>query len=517
MKDMTSLLRSKLSDYVNSFNDQDEVPFSNLIQNDDAFDYLISQIPLIDCPDSEIEEIYYFRWWVLRKHWKSTEKGHVLTEFLTQVPWSGAYNTINCPACFHIREARWLNDSKGWLKEYIDFWLNGDGDADSYSAWYAHAVWEYCTLRNDFEYGIEKLPALVDYFERREKTHLHQSGLYWSIDDRDGMEYSISGSGLRPTVNSYAYGDAMAISFLAKLAGDDKLSQHYKNKANKLKERMDILLWDKDFYKTIPMNGANGESFSQRPKVDKQNDVKELVGFIPWYFNLPNEGREAAFDYLMRTDAFFAPAGLTTAEQCHPRFMENHDHECLWNGPVWPYATSQTLVAVANLLRNYNQSIILKEDYYKLLLQYAKSQHLTNDDGRMIPWIDENIDPFTGRWLSRDILQSWGWQKHLGGYERGKDYNHSLFCDLVLSGLLGIETNESGKLEVLPIIPDWWEYFWVENVRLRDKSYRIVYDKNGDHYGIGKGIVILEIEKQLYENSTLTDAVFIFMVEMTVI
>lgn len=495
MKNMTLALRNKLSSYVDSFNSQDELPFSNLISNNEAFDYLFEEIPLIDCPDPEIEEIYYFRWWVLRKHWKLTDKGHVLTEFLPQVPWSGPYNTINCPACFHIREARWLNDSKGWLKEYIDFWLNGQGDADSYSAWYAHAVWEYCTLCNDFEYGIAKLPALVDYFERREKTHLHRSGLYWSVDDRDGMEYSISGSGLRPTINSYAYADATAISRLAEIAGNYELSQRYKEKANRLKELIDELLWDKDFYKTIPMSNTNDEAFTHRPIVDKQNDVKELVGFIPWYFNLPSDGKEVAFGALMQTSGFLAPFGLTTAEQSHPRFMEKHEHECLWNGPVWPFATSQVFVAVANLIRNYKQDVISKDDYYNILLQYAKSQHRTNDDGKKIPWIDENIDPFTGSWLSRDILKSWGWQKHLGGYERGKDYNHSLFCDLVLSGLLGIGINEKGELSASPIIPDRWDYFWVENISFKGKKYRVVYDKSGEHYGIGKGIMISEIEK----------------------
>ena len=45
-----------------------------------------------------------------------------------------------------------------------------------------------------------------------ETTNLKENGLFYQIDDRDGMEYSISGNGMRPTINSYMCGDAKAIS-----------------------------------------------------------------------------------------------------------------------------------------------------------------------------------------------------------------------------------------------------------------------------------------------------------------
>jgi len=54
------------------------------------------RIPLLDCPDKTIEKTYYYRWWTLRKHWKETPDGHILTEFLPSVGWAGPYNSINC-------------------------------------------------------------------------------------------------------------------------------------------------------------------------------------------------------------------------------------------------------------------------------------------------------------------------------------------------------------------------------------------------------------------------------------
>lgn len=86
-------------------------------------------------------------------------------------------------------------------------------------------------------------------------------------------------------------------------------------------------------------------------------------------------------------------------------------------------------------------------------------------------------------------MESWGWQAEKGGFERGKDYNHSLFCDLVLSGLFGIDVKD-GNLSVNPLIPDSWEYFRVENLNVGGKRYRIIYDKTGKHYKNEKGIKI---------------------------
>jgi len=42
--------------------------------------------------------------------------------------------------------------------------------------------------------------------------------LFWQIDDRDGMEVSVGGSGKRATINSYMYGGAKAIAKIAAMA-----------------------------------------------------------------------------------------------------------------------------------------------------------------------------------------------------------------------------------------------------------------------------------------------------------
>ena len=103
---MKVLDESKLRDYVEQFNIDDDELYSN-IGNEDTFKFLQTNIPLFECPDIDIERTYYFRWWTYRKHIKKTEDGYVITEFLPDVPWAGKHNTISCPAAHHYYEGRW--------------------------------------------------------------------------------------------------------------------------------------------------------------------------------------------------------------------------------------------------------------------------------------------------------------------------------------------------------------------------------------------------------------------------
>ena len=148
---MITDLKAKLKGYVDRFNAEDEELHPQLIRNAEAFEYLAENVPLLDCPDKTIEKTYYFRWWTLRKHWKDTSDGRILTEFHPDVGWAGPHNSINAAVGHHIRESRWLRDPEKWVREYILFWLDRKGDSLSYHVWYAVALEEYLRLHPDKE------------------------------------------------------------------------------------------------------------------------------------------------------------------------------------------------------------------------------------------------------------------------------------------------------------------------------------------------------------------------------
>ncbi|MFA5189439.1 MAG: glycosyl hydrolase family 65 protein [Verrucomicrobiia bacterium] len=495
----------KLQTYVGQFNAADNELYRQHVPNVKAAEFLRANVPRFECPDAEIERTYYFRWWTYRKHIKDTPDGFVITEFLPAVGWAGKHNTISCPAGHHLYEGRWLRDPK-FLDDYSVFWFRKGGEPRRYSFWAADAIRARSLVSGDVSLPRELLPDLIANYRAWEtnapsqggilryiatqpdkpRAHLDSCGLFWQLDDRDGGEVSIGGHGYRPTINSYMFGDAQAIAAIADAAGKADMARQFREKAARLKRLVQSRLWDAQaqFFKTLP-----------RGEIAQFVDVRELHGYTPWYFNLPDVSRAVAWKQVMDPKGFYAPFGLTTAEQRHPKFtIAYKGHECQWNGPSWPFATAITLTAMANLLNSAPQDAVDKRDYFNLLRIYARSHRLKLDDGSVVPWIDENLNPLTGDWISRTRLKSWEngtWSARKGGVERGKDYNHSTYCDLIITGLVGLRPRADDTVEVNPLAPDDWDYFCLDNIAYHGRTLTILWDKTGQRYGKGQGLRVL--------------------------
>jgi hypothetical protein len=353
-----------LANYVAAFNHHDQELYPQHVPNAAAWAWLRQNVPLLECPDKELEEIYYFRWWTFRKHLKQTPDGFVITEFLPPVGWAGKHNTISCAAGHHFREGRWIHDPT-YLDDYARFWFRKGGDPRRYSFWAADSVWACRLVTGDDQLARDLLPDLIQNYHGWEREQRDANGLYWQVDGRDGMEVSISGAlqpqaeGYRVTINSYQYGDALAIARIAESAGLRETADTFRARAAELKRLVQSRLWDAEarFYKVLPR--GEGTTLS---------DARELHGYTPWYFNLPDPEQSVAWRQLRDPQGFGAPFGPTTAEQRHPKFAVSYQgHECQWNGPSWPYATAITLTALANLLHGEPQAFVSRDDYLALL------------------------------------------------------------------------------------------------------------------------------------------------------
>ena len=457
---------------VDQFATQDKSPFKTLIGNDEAWTWMHDNVPFFECPQPQIQEIYAFRWWSYRKHIAQTAGGHVITEFLPPVPWAGKDNTINCAAGHHIYEGRWLRDQT-IVKDYLAFWFQPGAQPRKYSFWAADATWAFYLATGDDAFPKELFDKLAANYTGWQHEHFAKEiGLYWQTDNLDGMECSVGGNGFRPTINSYMYGDAVALGHLARLAGKDNEAQRFDDDAAKIKEAVQTKLWNSkaSFFET-----AQG-----KPGQLALANVREQVGFVPWYFNLPDadKGFEAAWKQILDPQGFSSPYGPTTVERRNPQFMKAFPHDCLWNGPSWPFATSQTLTAMANLLNNYSQNVITPQDYVAQLTIYAQSQYR---DGQ--PWVAEDLDALTGKWIVDK--------------PRSVYYNHSTFCDLVITGLVGLRPRPDNQVEVNPLAPSDWDYFCLENVSYHGHLLTIFYDRTGQHYRLGKGLFLLDNGKAI--------------------
>ncbi|MDQ3812572.1 MAG: glycoside hydrolase [Armatimonadota bacterium] len=428
--------------------------------------------PLFECPDKAVEEIYYYRWWTYRKHIKQTPAGFVVTEFLVPVSHAGPYNTISCAFGHHLAEGRWLRDQM-FLDDYVRFWFRGDNGQPQphfhqFSSWAASAIYERFLVNGDEEFVTSLLDDFVVDYRLWEQECQTPEGLFWQFDVRDGMEESISGSRtekhLRPTINSYMFGNARAIAAIARLAGKAGLAQEFDQKAARIKQLTQQRLWD-----------PSAKFFKVRKESGELSDVREAIGFIPWYFSLPDAGYEAAWTQLTDEAGFRAPYGITTAERRHPEFRTHGIGTCEWDGAVWPFATSQTLVALGNVLRHYHQSVVTSRDYFEQFLTYARSQYRNGK-----PYIGEYLDEKTGEWIK------------VKDGERSRYYNHSTFADLLITGVVGLRPRADGVVEVHPLLPDGiWEWFCLDGVPYHGRTLTILWDATGKRYGHGAGLRVL--------------------------
>ncbi|SMD03436.1 MGH1-like glycoside hydrolase domain-containing protein [Pedobacter nyackensis] len=483
---------AKLKKYVDYFNSIDTEAVKNYVPNAQSFDWLSQNVPLLDCPDEVLEQNYYYRWWSFRKHLVKTPEGFIFTEFIEPVKHAGKYNSISCALGHHIYEGRWLKNTD-YLKEYIDFWLYHADVGQSkqrfhqFSSWIDDAVYQNYLVTPDTEHLKRILPALDADYGKWEKERQLKSGLFWQFDVKDGMEESVSGSrkdqNRRPTISSYMYGNAKALASMADIAGDKALAQKYNGKTAQLKKLVQDSLWDnKDsFFKTKHPNG-------------KLAHAREAIGFVPWDFDLPADkpAYAKAWDQLLDTAGFKAPWGLTTAERREPTFRtRGSGHSCEWDGALWPFASSQTLKGLANLLTNYKKhGKMTAKVFYDELHQYARS-HQKNGK----PYLGEYQDEKNGEWLK-------------GDNPRSSFYNHSTFCDLVINDLIGIKPRLDNAFGFYPLIPEGrWDWFLLENVTYHGKTLTLLWDKTGNKYNKGKGLRIYADGKEIYQSAKLKPAI----------
>lgn len=468
--------------YADYFNRMEDEPIQQAIPNEKSWNWMEENIPLFACPQDNFEEMWYFRWWSLRKGIRETPQGYVINEFLVQRSYSDKHNMIACAVGHHINELRWIADQR-YIDQYLKVWLRGnEGKPMSklmkFSSWIPYALYERYLVNGDMDYLMEMLPDLDAHYQEWENTQRWPEGLYWQGDVQDGMEESLSGGrkikNARPTINSYMYGNAVALSQMYTLQASTQTAPEakaeslrkaalYQAKADTLRALVQNRLWNPEdkFFETRWIK--NGEICG----------IREAIGFIPWYFHLPQTGKGYEEAWLQVTDekGFLAPYGLTTAERRDPNFRTHGVGKCEWDGAVWPFASSQTMTAMANVLNDYPQSYINDSIYFSLMNLYVESQY---HRGR--PYIGEYLDEVTGYWLKGDQLRS-------------RYYNHSTFADLVVTGLMGLRPESGNSLSVNPLIPqNQWDWFCMDRIPYRGHSICILWDKDGSHFKKGAGL-----------------------------
>ena len=464
-----------------------------LLNHTEDADWYLRNIPFLEVPDTAIQQVYYYRWQTYKEHliYTTPQVQWLSTEFLSPASYGAAYGGINAAAGHHITEGRWLWNTE-YVKSDINYWLRGPGQsakpqdeehnrdtadwAHEYSFWAASSIWQWYLATGDRAFVTSLLPQLAKQYEGWSNHFDRALGLYWQVPVWDATEYTAAslessdpyhgGAGFRPTINAYQFGDAKAIASIARLANDNTTASLYTQRATALQNATIQHLWDPSRQFFFHMARDNNPAHTLL-------DTREEQGFVPWMFELPKPEQSSAMAQLLDPQGFNTSYGPPTTEKRSHWYMQDATHCCHWNGPSWPYETSQTLTGLANLLIDYpKQQAISNNDYIALLHTYAATQY-RNDE----PYIAEAHAPEEDRWIYDS-------QKH------SEDYNHSTYIDNVIAGLIGLRGQPDNTLVIAPLAPASWDYFALEHVPYHGHSITVLWDKKGTRYHQGKGLSI---------------------------
>jgi hypothetical protein len=450
------------------------------------------RIPFFASDDPRIDAVYYYRWALYRAHQRDLgAEGFISTEFLDDVSWQREpYASLNDATGFHLGEGRWLRDGR-YAHDYIDFMYRGGNDRH-FSDYMADSVYGLYLVDGGRAAATRHLSAMRHIYRLWDERFDWTKGLYWVEPLLDATEYTVSsidasggkdgfrgGDAFRPSINSYMFANARALSRLAAMAGDKAMAVEFAARADAIRQRVLADLWSE------PLT-----HFIDRYQVDNNNvkywspiRARELVGYVPWAFDLPPDDPvfASAWKHLLSPTGFAGKAGLRTVEPGYEYYMRQYRYlgaapECQWNGPIWPYQTTQVLLAMGNLLDHYTQSVVTRGDYLRLLRQYAALHY----QGNRLD-LEEDYHPETGR--------------PIVGLDRSHHYFHSGYIDLILTGVVGIRPRADDVLEVNPLLPQPSERGAMRWFRMQDVAYHghrvsITWDADGRRFGLGKGLSV---------------------------
>jgi hypothetical protein len=451
------------------------------------------RIPFFESSDPKIDEVYYYRWGLFRAHQRDLgAQGYITTEFADDVDWQRhPFASLNDASGFHIAEGRWLNDRR-FTDDYVNFMYEGGNDRH-FTDHMADSVWGRYLVDGDREAVLAHLKTMRHVYRLWDEKFDFDRGLYFVEPLLDATEYTVSsidasggkdgfrgGDAFRPSVNSYMFANARALSRMAEMAGDTAMAKEYAGRAKALRTRVLADLWNPKLGHFTDRHQLTNEHVKYWDPIRN----RELVGYLPWMFDLvPDEAKYSqAWAHLLDPQSLAGKAGMRTVEKNYEYYMRQYRYlgtarECQWNGPIWPYQTTQVLTGMANLLDHYDQrGPVTRSEWMRELRLYTQ-MHFQN--GKLD--LEEDYDPETG--------------KPIVGLDRSHHYFHSGYLDLILSGLVGIRPRADDVLEVNPLLPAVGDpqalaWFRVERVPYHGHEVSVTWDADGTHYGRGRGLAI---------------------------
>ena len=408
--------------------------------------FFTDEIPRFSCSDRQLEQLYYFRWFLL----KFSTAGGNLGYYKYPVVMEGraAYQTYCCySAPFMALDMNWAKDPQIGFGHFANM-IHCQYE-DGRFPWYSAPNTNRVPLHHKSASGNSFLPAAAwEHYKihgdqkRIEKVYDgFAKNINWWISDRDsnknglfliddqletGMDDIFSNQVPYESVDatSYAYMNLTALAGMAKILGNQADAQKWENYAKKTKQAVLTKLWNK-----------KNNFFSHRdPRTGDFSTIQSIAGFYPFFSRLADKEHLVCLNHLFNENEFWAKYPVPSISMDDPKF----DPQGFWMGPSWPAATCHVVEGLAWAAKNLDSS--LTKNAAELFQRAAKNYFTPKID------FHERYDPLTGKPLSKF-----------------RDYMHSWWIDLIIKHVVGFTPRADAKLELKPL-PLGLDYFAMEGI-----------------------------------------------------
>jgi hypothetical protein len=450
-------------------------------------------IPQFECSNRTLNELYGFRWFLLRF---STAGGN-LGYFKYPVVMEGrqAYQTYCCySAPFMAFDLNWANDARYGFGHIANM-LHAQYE-DGRFPWYTSPRTNKVPLHHASASGLSLLPwaAWKHYLIHGDKKLLAElypgmkKNMQWWIKDRDphgtglfqiddqletGMDDLFRWQGKEKPkryeaidASCYAYLNLLGVSNMARELGHKEDERYFHEYAVKTRQAINRDFWD-----------AQAKCWKDRnPQTKQLANYICITAFYPFFAGVAGPKELSVLrDYLLNPNRFWLPYPVPALPKDHPQFNPNG----FWQGPSWPAATSHVVEGFATTAKRLDRS----------LLPQAGELFLKAANVHMTPRADfyERYNPLTGQPLSTF-----------------RDYMHSWWIDNILRHAAGFMLEDNGSLIIDPL-PLGLEYFTLKGAKWGGKKVDMLWRNPAMKEpppSIPPGLTVLVDGKKVLEDAT---------------
>ena len=448
--------------------------------------WFFDNVPYFDASDPAFKKMWYYRWWVVRFNLTQADTPD-LQGYRFYEGKLGFDNEISFAVPVQLKELTYLRDPEFGLQQAENSYRNLSGGAvvdppgspywgETYSHWIAAAVAEFHRVH---PIPPERLRALLplmagdvrawltlydrdrDSLPEREKPRATGYDLdllsYWFFAgtklDLDADLPNLE----RVEFASFVYANARAVAELARAAGTPAVAAEFDDTAERIRQSAVTQLWD----------DATQFFYPQRTPDHTRVPIRELHGFFPFTMLLaPDEPR-----YLGAMRKFVDP------EEFWSRFPPVITSQYYYRRWTWemdgltrniaPHPISMGGRTLLQVLKHYHQDIITPDHFMALMARYTALMYA-------------GVNPYDPLWRPNAHEYYSKWEPHqVSRHPKPSDISHdfhSMYCALVVEGVVGLTPRRDEKIELQPAALEW-THFLLDRLRYRDKNLTVVWDR----------------------------------------